>query len=146
MGLCGALLVVDLFLPWYGAKGTSTTINAWEAFTVNDSILLLVALFAIASWAAAATQRTSAMPMAVVSLTALLAIIGTILVLVRLASVPIPDGTREYGSWVGLAACLGILVAAVYAMADEHTPRSAAPRIDVTPLPPPQPGAEGGTS
>ena len=51
------------------------------------------------------------------------------------------DATREYGAWVGLAACLGILIGAVRAMADEHTPREAAPTIDVTPLPPPQPGA-----
>jgi hypothetical protein len=138
--------VVDLFLPWYGAKGTSATVNAWEAFTVNDAILLLVALFAVGAWAATATQRTPAVPVAMASLTALLAILGTVLVAIRLASVPIPDATREYGAWLGLAACLGILAGAVRAMNDERTPRSAAPEIDVTPLPPPQPGAEGGTS
>ena len=138
--------MVDLFLPWYGTKGNSATVNAWEAFTVNDAILLLVALFAIGVWAATATQRTAAVPVAMASLTALLAIVGTVLVAIRLASVPIPEGTREYGAWLGLAACLGILIGAVRAMTDERTPREAAPKIDVTPLSPPQPGAEGGAS
>jgi hypothetical protein len=138
--------VVLLFLPWYGASGTSATLNAWEAFTVNDAILLLVALFAIGLWAAAATQHTPAVPMAMASLTALLAILGTALVVIRLASVPVPDATREYGAWLGLVACLGVFLGALWAMHDERTPREAAPKIDVTPLPPPQPGAEGGTS
>ena len=138
--------MVDLFLPWYGAKGTSTTLNAWEAFTVNDAILLLIALFAVAAWAATATQRTPAVPMAMASLTALLAILGTLLVAIRLASTPTPDATLEYGAWLGLAACLGILAGAVSAMHNERTPRAAAPKIDVTPLPPAQPGAEGGAS
>ena len=138
--------MVDLFLPWYGAKGTSATVNAWEAFTVNDAILLLVALFAVASWAAALTQRTPAVPMAMASLTALLAIVGALLVAIRLASTPFPDATLEYGAWLGLAATLGILAGALLAMHDERTPRVAATKIDVTPLPPPQPGAEGGTS
>ena len=156
---------MDLFLPWYGADGISATANAWQAFTVNDAILLVVAAFAVATWAATATQRTPAVPVAMASLTALLAIVGTVLVAVRLASPPdvgtviathkisdrflvvlSTDATREYGAWVGLAACLGILIGAVRAMNDERTPRSAAPNIDVSPLPPPQPGAEGGTS
>jgi hypothetical protein len=139
-------LVVDLFLPWYGANGTSTTVNAWEAFAVNDAILLLIALFAIGTWAVTATQHTSAVPMATVSVTALLAILGTLLVAIRLASTPTPDATLEYGAWLGLGACLGILAGAVWAMHNERTPRTAAPKIDVTPLPPPQAGAEGGAS
>jgi hypothetical protein len=142
-GLSGAALVVVLFVPWYGAEGTSVTASAWESFAVNDAILLLAALFAVALWAAAATQRTTAVPNALASLTLLLGLIATILVLVRLASAPGGDGvTREYGVWLGLAACLGILFGAYRAMANETTPGVAAPKIEATPLPPPRPEGE----
>jgi hypothetical protein len=144
-GFSGVALVVLLFLPWYGASGTSATASAWEAFAVNDAILLLVGLFAIGLAVGTATQRTAAVPVAVASLTALLGIVATILVAVRLLWPPGADGvTREYGAWFGLAACLGILLGAYRSMADERTPRTVAPRIDVTPLPPPRPEGNGG--
>ena len=87
-GLSGVALVVLLFLPWYGASGTSATATAWEAFAVNDAILLFVGLFGIGLAVAAATQRTSAVPTALASLTALLGIVATILVAVRLTWPP----------------------------------------------------------
>ena len=145
--MSGAGLIVVLFLPWYGMKGTSATINAWEAFAVNDVILLVVALLAVGLWTATATQRTTAVPMAFASLTALLAILATLLVVVRLifepsvssvATEPTALGVASYaavptsvtieaGAWLGLAACLGILLGAFLAMRDERTPRTAAP-------------------
>jgi hypothetical protein len=159
-GLSGAALVVDLFLPWYGAEGTSATATAWEAFAVNDAILLLVALFAVGLWTAAATQRTSAVPVGTAALTVLLALVGTILVVIRLVFEPSVESvashatavgvafygpglsnsaTIEYGAWIGLVAVLGIVFGGYRSMADERTPRSVAPSIDVTPLPPPRP-------
>ena len=145
-GLSGAALVVILFLPWYGAEGTSATQTAWEAFAVNDGVLLFVALFAIGLAVAAATQRTTAVPNAMASLTALFGILAIVLVTIRVAFPPDHGGstTREYGAWLGLAACLGIVFGAYRAMADEHTPRTAAPKIDVTPLPAPRPEGNGG--
>src|SRR5205823_9324886 len=97
-GLSGAALVVILFLPWYGAEGTSATQTAWEAFAVNDGVLLFVALFAIGLAVAAATQRTTAVPNAMASLTALFGILAIVLVTVRLAFPPDHrrSTTREY--------------------------------------------------
>jgi len=159
-GLSGAALVVALFLPWYGTSGASFTANAWDALAVNDVVLLLVALFAVGLWAAAATQRTAAVPVALASLTTLLGLVALVLVVIRLISVPdLGSGivgphfgriegsggtTREVGIWLALAASAGILLGAFRAMGDEHTPRAAAASIDVTPLPPPRPEGEGG--
>jgi hypothetical protein len=144
-GLSGAGLIVALFLPWYGAKGTSTTVTAWEAFAVNDAILLLVALFAVAVWTAGATQRTAAVPEAISSLTTLLGAVATILVVVRLASPPGGgDETREVGAWLGLVFTLGIAAGSWASMSDERTPRSVAPQIDATPLSAPRPEGESG--
>jgi hypothetical protein len=145
-GLSGAGLIVALFLPWYGQKGTSTTVNAWEAFAVNDAILLLVALFAVALITATATQATAAVPMALASTTALLGIVGLILVVVRLVWPAGGDGaTLEVGAWLGLAFALGIAAGGWRAMADERTPRKAAPRVEVTRLRAPGPEGEGRT-
>jgi hypothetical protein len=149
-GVSGAALVVALFLPWYGAKGTSATATAWEALAVNDAILLLIALFAVALWAAAATQRTAAVPVALASLTALLGLVATILVVVRLVWEPVLGGgivdgsggtTREVGIWLALAASFGIFLGAFRAMGDERTPGEVAPKIEPTPLSPPEPDA-----
>lgn len=143
-GLSGAALVVLLFLPWYGVKGTSATATAWEAFAVNDAILLFVGLFAVGLAVATATQDTSAVSVALASLTALFGILATILVAVRLIWAPGGGATTlEYGAWLGLAACLGIVFGAYRSMADERTPRTVAPKIDVTPLPPPRPEGNG---
>jgi len=142
-GLSGAGLIVALFLPWYGAKGTSATVDAWEAFAVNDAILLTVALFAVGLVTMALTQGTAAVPVALASLTALLGIVATILVVVRLASTPMGGPvTREVGAWLGLAFTLGIAGGAWRSMADERTPRAVAPTIDPTPLAAPRPEGE----
>lgn len=143
-GLSGAALAVVLFLPWYGAEGTSATATAWEAFAVNDVILGFVALFAIGLWTVTLTQRTTAVPNAFASLTALFGIVATVLVVIRLLSAPGEgDVTREYGAWVGLAACVGIVFGAIQAMRNESTPHVAVQTVDVTPLPPPRPEGEG---
>jgi len=143
-GLSGAALAVILFLPWYGSDGTSATVNAWQAFSVNDVILMFVALFAVGLWTVTVTQRTTAVPNAFASLTALFGILATILVVIRLLSAPGEgDVTREYGAWLGLAACIGIVFGAQRAMANEHTPTAAVTQIEVTPLPPPTPEGEG---
>jgi hypothetical protein len=145
-GLSGAGLIVALFLPWYGVQGTSTTVDAWQAFSVNDAILLLVALFAVALWTATATQRTPAVPVAIAALTALLGIVATILVVVRLAVPPGGgDVTREVGAWLGLVFTLGVAGGGWSSMSNERTPRAIAPHIDATPLAAPRPEGEGGT-
>jgi FtsH-binding integral membrane protein len=145
-GLSGAALVVSLFLPWYGVEGSSRTANAWDALAVNDGILLLVALFAVAVWVVAATQETSAVPVGLSSITALLALLAIVLVIIRLVSTPdvgVGGTTLEVGIWLALASTAGIFLGCFLAMGDERTPRSAAPNIEVTPLPPPRAGGEG---
>ena len=91
--------------------------------------------------------------MALASLTALLGLVATILVVVRLVWEPVLGGgiaggsggtTREAGIWLAFAASLGIFLGAFRAMGDEHTPRAVAPNVDVTPLPPPKPEGNGG--
>jgi hypothetical protein len=149
VGACGVLLLVALFLPWYGPGSAS----AWEAFTVLDVILALLALAAIAVPVATATHRVPAMPLALESLTALCGMIGLLLVLIRVLNLPGDAHERDIGLWLGLAASLGIAAGALIAIRDErpspagrHTdlsgvPVSSPPQVEKVPAPPPGTGS-----
>jgi branched-subunit amino acid ABC-type transport system permease component len=149
VGACGALLLVALCLPWYGPGSAS----AWEAFTVLDVILALLAVAAMSVPIATATQRVPAMPLALESLTALFATIGVLLVLIRVLNLPGDADGREIGLWLGLAATLGIAAGALIAIRDErrspkgrHTdlsgvPVNSPPQIEQLPAPRPGTGS-----
>jgi hypothetical protein len=169
VGACGLLLLVALFLPWYGDATTtgayfdrasdagwtmygplSATFTAWEAFTVLDVILALLALAAISVPIVTATHRVPALPLALESLTALFGLVGLVLVLIRLLNLPGEADGREIGLWLALAAVLGITAGALIGMRDErrapqgrHTDLSGVPvssQPDIEQLPAPRPG------
>jgi hypothetical protein len=104
------------FLPWYhGPAGASA--NAWQSFGLIDLLLLVVALAAIAPFAASALSLD--LPRLQLSL-ALLGVgsCATILVAYRLLNPPGADneGTSPAaGAWIGLLVC-GAVVALSYAV------------------------------
>lgn len=169
VGACGLLLLIALFLPWYAdtepvgayfhkdevAGWTAyamvpATLTAWEAFTVLDLILALLALAAISVPIVTATHRVPALPLAIESLTALFGMLGVVLVLIRLLNLPGDAYGRDIGLWLGLAATLGITAGALIGMRDErrspqgrHTDLSGVPvssQPDIEKLPAPRPG------
>ena len=130
VGASGVLLLVALFLPWYGDPSST----AWEAFAVLDVILTLLALAAIAVPVVTATHRVPALPLALESLTALFALLGLVLVLIRVLNLPGEADGREIGLWLGLAATLGICSGALVGMRDERrSPRGR--HTDLTGVP-----------
>jgi hypothetical protein len=161
-GASGVVLLVALFLPWYGVGAGFTmdpayadggTATAWEAFTVLDLILVLLALSALSVPIVTASHRVPALPLALESLTSLFAMVGLLLLLIRVLNLPgVADG-REWGLWVAVAAVLGIVAGALVAMRDErrsptgrHTDLTgvpvAAPReIETLPAPRPEAGS-----
>jgi hypothetical protein len=140
-GVSGAVLLVALFLDWYSAPG-GLSANGWESFTVTDVLLALAALFGIALAAAAATQRSAAVPQTVGQLTVPVAFVAAIAVVIQALSLPEGADAREIGLWLGVAAVLGVLVGAWRSIGDQSFPRSVAPKVDVTPLPAPKPRSE----
>ena len=56
----GVVLLVSLFLPWYGLLGAD--VSGFEALSVIDLLLVLLALLAIALAVLQATQDSPAMP------------------------------------------------------------------------------------
>jgi hypothetical protein len=107
-GAAGLVLLIALFLPWYGVDvkegaavsffGSARTANALEALTVIDVFLLLAALIAIALPIVAAMQRTTAVPQTLSAFVVWVALFASILALIRLLS---PPGADSLGGAIG---------------------------------------------
>jgi hypothetical protein len=131
-GVGGIVLLISLFLPWYGASagGVSVTGSGWEVLGFIDILLFLIAVVAIAVVAARAAGRLPAdVPASVVLLG--LGALAVLLVLFRLVDIPggdVPDG-------VDLSRKLGIFIALIGAAAvayggwrtNAETPDAVAP-------------------
>jgi hypothetical protein len=150
VGGWGLVLLVSLFLPWYGvggARGGFTTYaplasggnaTGWESFTALDVILLLVALAAIAVPIVTASYRVPAVPLALESLVTLVALVAVLLVLFRVLNLPDWAGDRELGVWAALLGTLGIFGSGLVAMRDQRMPMSTRVPIEQMPAPPPE--------
>jgi hypothetical protein len=147
VGVSGALLLVSLFLPWWGLEGTwielgpggpvegidrggdtLTTWTAWQVFSVADVLLFLLGALAIAVWIVVARAPAPGLGITIEALATLFAIAMLIVVLVQVLGTPatlevpppIPDPTLQYGAWIGLAATFGTLFGLLAAMRDER--------------------------
>src|SRR5215217_1315029 len=149
-GVSGLVLLVALFVPWYGDDGGSRT--GWQSLGALDIVLAVVALAALATPVVTALERVPAVPLAHQSLTTLVGMLAVLLVLIRVVNMPDWAVEREWGLWVGLAGTLGIVVGGLIAMRDErltrgerHTDLTGVPvaaQREIETLPPPHP--EGG--
>jgi hypothetical protein len=115
--LAGLVLLISLWLPWYGVVGLN--VNAWQAFTFVDLILALTALAAMALVPAVASQRAGAAARLLSSWLFWLALVAAILAVIRLINVPgvdttfaggAADITRKAGGFVGAVAAIAIAV------------------------------------
>ena len=148
-GISGLVLLVALFLPWYGNDAGSRT--GWESLGALDVLLALVALSALAIPIVTAFQRVPAVPLAHQALTTLVGVLAALLVLGRVLKMPDWAASREWGLWVALAATLGIVVGGFLAVRDErltsdgtHTDLTGVPvaqPVEVETLSPPRPEA-----
>jgi hypothetical protein len=146
----GVALLVSLFLPWYdvalpsapAGSGLSyylpsATATGWEALSVLDVLLALIAASGVLLAIVTADQETPAVPVAVSALVALAGMVGVILVLFRVLDIPDWAGGRAWALWLGLAGALGIVVGSIVSMRDEIRPDALEPDIDLMPAPRP---------
>ena len=150
----GVVLLIALFLPWYGvdvdlggiATGSASA-SAWEALGFIDILLFLVAVVAIGVPVAKATgSLPDDVPGPLLVLVA--GGVGVLLVLFRIIDLPTPDlgggidFSRKFGIFLGLVAAVGVAYGGW--RANEEAPvgstQAAAP-----PPPPPAPPASSDT-
>jgi hypothetical protein len=128
-GLAGLVLLISLWLPWFGALGL--TANAWETLSFIDLICALTGLGAIALIVVTATQSAAALPKRFAAIVMWLAIVAALLVLYRLLKPPEADVTltgggsdvvRKVGVWIGLLAAIATAVFARFSARDARFP------------------------
>jgi hypothetical protein len=145
--LSGVVLLVSLFLPWYGVGRDDA--SGWEALAAVDIALALVAAFAVSLLVVTAAQPVPAVPVALSAILTPVGLIGVVLVLIRLANLPDGFDGRELGVWLGLAGAIGTVAGGAVAMSDERpspegshtdlTGRPAPPPPEIEPLQAPRP-------
>ena len=91
MGSGGVAVLLVMLIDWYeipelalgGQTAGAIGFNAWESFAVNDVILALAAVMAITAFVLTASQPTAAVPLALASLTTVVALLALVLVAIR---------------------------------------------------------------
>ncbi|MGH2838792.1 MAG: hypothetical protein ACRDJY_10680 [Thermoleophilaceae bacterium] len=140
MGIGGLAVLLVMFLDWYGPPDELLYVteglrwNAWEAFAVNDVILAVAALLAIAAWVMTAVHPTAAVPLALASLAGIVSILALVLVMIRVIWPPdvfpddVPlDTARETGAWLGLVATTVLTGGCLASIRDERLPEPEHP-------------------
>jgi len=126
--LAGLVLLASLFLDWYRPAGGGAGVSGWEAFTIVDLLLALLALAALGLPLITASQRAPAVSIAADTLTTLVGIVVSALILIRTLNTPglgaDEDAERLAGAWIGLAATLAIVLAGFVAMRNEGLDRA----------------------
>jgi hypothetical protein len=170
--ISGALLLIFMFFPWYGAKASGSVLgssfnvsssesaNAWQAFGFIDILLFVVAITAIGLGLMRALGQQVNLPQPAGLIIAAAGAIAVLLILYRLIDTPgntdinVPgvsvDVTRKIGAFLGLLAAAGVAIGGWLAMnespaaAPAPTAGSPPPPAPGPPAGPPPPGAPGG--
>lgn len=122
----GVALLVSLWSSWYqvGPDDFRASATGWQAFTVVDVLLALVAASGIALAVLQAVETRPALPVAAAVLLVPVGFLGVLLVVFRLIFQPGPNELVSLGAgaWLGLGATLAITAGAWLAVADERAP------------------------
>ncbi len=139
-----ALLVVT-FLPWYGGDLppanpplADVTATAWQAHTIVDVVLALLALLGLALAGLTAVRRAPAAPVGAAVVTTATALLLLPVLVLRILFPPGPNELIEprHGAILGLLCVVGIAAGAWLTMADERTDAVEPPFIPAQPAPP----------
>jgi carbon starvation protein CstA len=139
-GAGGIALLASMFLDWYGAEARlGPRASAWQAFSVLDVVLALLALVPLALVALQATRENPSLPVAFSVLTTVGGALATLLILYRIANQPGPNDavTVEAGAWIGLAAAVVTTAGGWRSMRVEAIPGVALPPVEDLPAPAP---------
>jgi high-affinity Fe2+/Pb2+ permease len=126
-------LLAALFLDWYSGA------SAWQAFSVLDVVLALLALVPLAVAPLQATRDSPSLPVAFSVLAVVAGALAALLIAYRIVNQPGPNDAVDVqaGAWIGLAAAVVSSGGGWRSMHDEAMP--GVPRRPVEDLPAPTP-------
>jgi hypothetical protein len=149
-GLGGILLLGSLFLRWYGGAGFDPAvvdalppgisifgpadITAWQAFTVIDILLALIAVTAILVPVLSVATRGPAKSIGIAVIASAVGWIGVLLVVFRLIDMPTDDMRPLFPAWIGLAGAVIAWVGSWLSLRDESTPGAVVPDLPLRPI------------
>jgi hypothetical protein len=115
------LVIASLLEPWY--EGPSGKLDAWDTFGPAVVLLLAATCAALALVVSAATERTTAAPVAIGVWCVLLGLAAVIAAVVRVLERPDHTTTTCAGPWLALVGTILILGGAIYSLRDERPSR-----------------------
>ena len=132
-GVGAVALLASLFLGWYSGA------SAWEAFSVLDVVLVLLALVPLALVVLQATRESPSLPVAFSVVATLAGALATLLILYRILNQPGPNDrvAVELGAWIGLAAAAVATAGGWRSLREEAIPGVALPPVEDLPAPAP---------
>jgi hypothetical protein len=122
--IAGLILMLSSFMSWYSGKsieGPTLAVIGWHTGTVGKLVFFVgLAIVALAILREAGFELPPSVPESLVTIA--LGALGTILVLIRLISIPDTfAGTsgRGIGLWIGLFSALAVIVAGLLRAGEE---------------------------
>jgi hypothetical protein len=122
--IAGLILMLSSFMSWYAGKsveGPTLAVIGWHTGTIGKLVFFVgLAIVALAILREAGFELPPSVPESLVTLG--LGALGTILVLIRLISIPDTfAGTsgRAIGLWIGLLSALAVIVAGLLRAGEE---------------------------
>jgi hypothetical protein len=120
--LCGLLLALSALTGWYTGEGVGTTVSVigWHTGTLGKIVLFLgLAAVLLVVLREVGVDLPAAVPESLLAIA--IGSVATILVLVRLISIPDEFffASRGVGIWVSLLCAVGIIVAGLLAASEE---------------------------
>jgi len=148
-GAGGVALLASLFTGWYSGAALSAPgvgyapldlgLNGWQAFSVLDLVLALLALSPLALVALQATRDSPSLPVAFSVLSTVAGALALLLILYRIVDQPGPNEAVEVelGAWLGLAAATAMTAGGWRSMRVEAMPGVPPPAVEDLPAPAP---------
>ena len=137
--VAGVALIVSLFLPWYQPLlpiVAYDSLTGFQALTVVDILLVLVAAVGIALAILQATRTSPSLPVAFAVLSVVVGALATLLVLYRLVDVPRDELETVHGAWIALAATIALTAGGWLSLRNEHVPHlPPGPEPELRPAP-----------
>src|ERR1044072_8387985 len=118
--ICGLGLLAVMFAGWFTPGPNTSTLDAWESFSVTDIVLAVIAVTSILIAAVSLAGRSVSLPAAGSAITSLLSagaipsllpLPAPLAIVFRIAAPP-QDYHREAGIWIALFWSLGLAVGA----------------------------------